>query len=311
MSRLIAVALCAFVCLVMVAAAGARAEGRQFLGYGRLVTNDVFGDTHDRWRSGSIASSRVWGPEWAGQAPDRLGQLLEFRVNAEIITPENINGARPGDRPFAGVLSFGLHSHFSAGRTQMALGADLVATGPQTQLDHVQQAIHDLLGGDGPSTRTRAAQIGDDVTPTAVFEAGRPLALGSGGKARLRPFVEGRWGIETLVRAGADLTIGPVGQGGLMARAPVTGHRYRVIERPFAGASFVLGADVAHVAESELLPESRGFALTDTRNRVRAGVHWQGQKGGSLFYGVTWLDKEFRNQRESQVVGSIRLNLEF
>ena len=37
------------------------AAERTRLGYGRLITNDTFGDTYDRWRTGSLAASRVWG----------------------------------------------------------------------------------------------------------------------------------------------------------------------------------------------------------------------------------------------------------
>ncbi|HBT00035.1 MAG TPA: DUF2219 domain-containing protein, partial [Citreicella sp.] len=33
----------------------ARAEDRVRLGYGRLLTNDSFGDVHDRWQTGSVA----------------------------------------------------------------------------------------------------------------------------------------------------------------------------------------------------------------------------------------------------------------
>lgn len=96
-----------------------------------------------------------------------------------------------------------------------------------------------------------------------------------------------------------------------MIRDPATGHRYATIAEPHVGTSFVLGVDTAYVDRSEVLSSVRGFRLTDARKRVRAGVNWQGAKGGSLFYGLTWLDKEFKAQRESQIVGSVRLKLKF
>ena len=34
-------------------------QKKHFIGYGRLITNDVFGDGKDRWRTGSFSSSRV------------------------------------------------------------------------------------------------------------------------------------------------------------------------------------------------------------------------------------------------------------
>lgn len=76
------------------------------------------------------------------------------------------------------------------------------------------------------------------------------------------------------------------------------------------GFTFLLGADIAHVSDSIYLPEERGFTLTDTRDRLRAGMHWQGEKA-SAFYGVTYLGEEFDAQTDGQVVGSIRINLSF
>ena len=96
-----------------------------------------------------------------------------------------------------------------------------------------------------------------------------------------------------------------------MIRDPSTGHRYATAGEPHVGTTFVLGFDTAYVDSSEVLSSARGFQLTDARNRVRAGVNWQGAKGGSLFYGLTWLDKEFKAQREGQIVGSLRLKLKF
>ena len=45
---------------------GAQAQDLTRLGYGYLLTNDFIGDGQDRWRTGSIASSRVWGRDWTG-----------------------------------------------------------------------------------------------------------------------------------------------------------------------------------------------------------------------------------------------------
>ena len=72
----------------------------------------------------------------------------------------------------------------------------------------------------------------------------------------------------------------------------------------------VLGADMAKVFDSVYLPESRGYELTDSRNRARLGFHWQGKKN-AFFYGVAWLGEEFESQRESQVTGAIRFDVKF
>lgn len=305
MIRLIAAALCALFLLDT----AAMATDRVRLGYGRLVTNDLIGDGRDRWRTGSAASSRVWGPEWDGGLPRDFGDLIELRFNVEIIAPENITAPAPGDRPYAGAISAGLHTHFQRAGFEFATGADLVFTGPQTQLDDLQDFLHDTLGGNDLSGATRRAQIGDDINPTAVVEMGRTLELGQTGL--LRPFVEGRAGVETLLRVGADLSFGSVGQGELLIREPVTGHRYRAVRNGLAGYSFVMGGDIAHVEHSEFLPGNRGYQLSDHRTRLRAGMHWQGEAGHRAFYGLTWLDKEFKGQRDSQIVGSVRLHVNF
>jgi len=96
-----------------------------------------------------------------------------------------------------------------------------------------------------------------------------------------------------------------------LVRDPVTGQRYQVIQGPEPGFSFLFGADTAYVDSSELLNRDRGIRLTDARTRVRTGVNWQGESGSSIFYGLTWLGEEFEAQKESQVVGSVRLRLKF
>ena len=301
--------LLAILCLLVSLGWPATARDREMIGRGWLLTNDILGDTHDRWRSGSFAASGVWGPAWSGAAPEGFGQVLEFRFGSEIITPENPSRPAPGDRPFAGMVSFGLHTHFERGGIDYAVGADIVLTGPMTGLDDLQKTLHLVTGGRDPSAPVRAAQVANDVNPTLVIEAGRDVALGR--NARLRPFAEGRWGYETLFRVGADLTIGGLGQGGLMARAPVSGHRYLIGGPRRPGFSYVLGADIAYVEHSEVLSSARGYRLTDARSRVRAGMNWHLSEGSGLFYGLTWLDKEFRGQREAQIVGSLRLDLKF
>lgn len=294
--------------LCLVVAAAAEAADRYRVGYGVLFTNDLIGDGHDRWRTGSVASSRVYAPGWTGAAPARLGEMLELRFNAEIIAPDDISTPAPGDRPFAGALSLGLHSHLARGAMEYAVGADLVVTGSQTGLDDFQGFIHDMVGGDDLSPGARRSQVGNGFHPTGVIEAGRSFAL---GPVRLRPFAEARVGVETLVRAGADLTIGSLTQGELLVREPVTGQRYRTVRDAAAGTALILGADIAHVEDSEFLPARGGLRIEETRARVRGGLHWEGAEGGSVFYGVTWLGEEFEGQRQGQVVGSLQFSLRF
>ena len=106
------------------------------------------------------------------------------------------------------------------------------------------------------------------------------------------------------------MSFGRIGQGELLAREQVTGHRYRVIYASAPGTSFVLGGDLAYVEDSVYLPSGRGYALEDTRARLRAGLHWQGSRA-SLFYGLTYLSEEFSTQPEGQVTGSLRVKFRF
>ncbi|WP_299138176.1 lipid A-modifier LpxR family protein [uncultured Tateyamaria sp.] len=305
MFRFIVAALVSAACL----STPVDAQERKRLGYGRLITNDFFGDGEDRWRTGGFQSSRVWGPTWAGQAPEGFGQLLELRLGAEILAPDDIRTPAPGDRPYAGALSIGLHTHFQRGRTEFSVGGDLVFLGPQTRLDEFQDAFHDTFNIVRPSDAVRSAQIGNAINPTVVVEMGQTYALSD--STVVRPFLEGRAGNETLVRAGVDLTFGALGQGELLIRDSVTGHRYRAIEGDWSGYSFVLGADIAAVSDSEFLPADRGVIAEDSRERVRAGIMWQSEAGISGFYGLTYLGEEFEGQSEGQIVGSVRFKVAF
>lgn len=292
--------------LLFAALAGPATAERERLGYGRLVVNDQFGDLRDRDRSGAYASSRVWGPTWRGRLPAEPGTLLELRIHGEIMTPRNLERPSADDRPYAGALSLGLHTHFRRGAAEMAAGLDLVVTGPQTGLGTFQSRLHEALAAPVPSDRVLDDQIRDGLHPTIVTEAARTWPMDAG---RLRPFVEARLGAETLLRAGADLTIGPVGADELLVREASTGHRYRVVTSAARGMSLVLGADVAAVRSSVFLPADRGYDLR-TRRRARIGVHWQGERR-AIFYGLAWLDREFARQDTGQLLGALRLDIRF
>jgi hypothetical protein len=283
-----------------------RAEERVTLGWGRLFTNDAIGDGDDRWRTGSYTLSRVRGVSWAGRLPTRAGDILEFRFRGEIIAPENLTTAAPGDRRYAGTLSVGLHTHFMLGGAEASAGGDLVVIGPQTGLGSFQRAAHDLLGIAEP--QVLGNQIADRITPTVTGEIARSLPLGGG--VTLRPFLEAAAGAESLVRVGGDIVIGGAWDGALMLRDPVTGQRYAGVSAADRGVSFTFGADIARVFDSDYLPAGGAAVLSDERTRVRAGVEWQGERAG-IFYGLTYLGPEFEGQDEGQVTGSLRVNFGF
>ncbi|KIN71337.1 DUF2219 domain containing protein [Sulfitobacter guttiformis KCTC 32187] len=240
--------------------------------------------------------------------PAGFGDLIELRIAAEIIAPDNLANPDPSDRPYAGSVSIGAHTHFKWGGFDTSLGGDLVLSGSGTGLGSFQRGLHKVLGVQRPSDSTLDAQI-SGIHPTVVGEIAREVVLGSA--VRMRPFLEGRAGAETLVRAGVDLTFGRSGQGDMMVRESVTGQRYRVVTAAQNnGFAFLLGADIAHVADSIYLPTGNGAELAESRDRLRAGVQWQGERA-SAFYGLTYMGEEFEAQSEGQLVGSIRINLSF
>lgn len=299
-------ALFAALAAALVVAPAARAEERVTLGYGRIFDNDALGDGEDRWRSGSYTVSKVTGLRWQGTLPAAFGEIREYRFRSELIAPESLSAPRPGDRRYAGVLSLGMHSHFRRGGTDFSLGGDIVVVGPQTGVSRFQDNVHDWIDAAPPAAADN--QIGNHVYPTLLLEAAHPLQLSD--SVQMRPFVEAQAGVETLLRVGGDLILGGIGQTNLKLRDVATGHLYHATRTDGPGISFVLGGDVAAVADSYYLPSSDGYALTDTRPRLRAGVHWEGERAG-IFYGLTWHGEEFEGQREGQLTGSLRLRMKF
>jgi hypothetical protein len=280
------------------------AQDRTTLGVGRLFVNDGIGDGNDRWRTGAYTVSLVRGSDWRGAPPQRFGDILEYRFRAEIVAPANITRPSRRDRRYAGILSIGAHTHVGLGAAEARLGFDLIGTGPATGLGRFQSLVHDIFGLPDPNLSN---QIGNALHPTVSGEFARSFAL---GEARVRPFVEGQAGLESYLRAGADVTWGRFGAGALMLRDTTTGQLYQGIRGGDApGFSFTFGGDVARMFDSALLPAG-GPALREDRHRLRLGVNWQGERS-EVFYGLTHLGREFEGQRDGQVVGSIRLRLRF
>jgi hypothetical protein len=293
--------------LALWAAVPALAEDRVTLGWGRMFSNDALGDAKDRWRTGGYQVSRVRGYDWQGALPQTPGELLEFRAAAQIVAPADLVTRLDTDRRYATLLSFGMHTQFDWKGNDVSLGADVVITGPQTGISNFQSWVHNML--DLPKPRVVDTQIGDGVYPTLVAELGRRLPLGD--RVTLRPFVEAQAGVETLLRIGGDVVVGTLGRDDLMVRDSITGQRYRAVDGTRdRSISLVLGGDYSEVFGSALLPDSGIAELSHQRARLRAGVHWQGEKA-SVFYGLTYLGKEFDQQSEGQLVGALNLSLNF
>ena len=300
------------VLLLALAGQPALADSWSYLGKARLLTNDLFGDGQDRWRTGSYAVSYMFRRDGAKGHATHLLDRLELRFRSEIVAPANLQNPVLGtDRPYAGILGLGVFSHMETAGLEETLGVDLVVTGPQTGLGDLQSWVHNALGMSTP--KVLGSQIGNGVYPALRLELGRsiPVRVMARHRASLRPFVALQAGFETYLRAGLDLTIGGFGPGRFFVRDVVTGQRSMVIRgRPPSGTALVMGGDLALVADSVLLPRSGGYTVTSPRIRLRTGFQKVTEKA-SIFYGLTWLGKEFVNQPEGQLVGALTIRARF
>ena len=300
---------CLFALLVLLVPFGTpiTAETRDLLGVGRLFTNDYLGDGRDRYQSGSYVRSYVRGPQdWDG-TPEDFGTIREYRLRSAIIASDGI-GEAPGDRPYAGIVSVGVHSHFGQDTFRGSVGVDVTAVGPQTGVSDFQDRAHDVLGLD--QVRFTDSQLGNNVYIGFTAEAAEILPLSYGLTAR--PFAELQIGPEDIARIGADVYLGGSITDDILIRDVTTGHLYSGgTTDSVAGFAFVLGADMAAVGDSVYLPEERGAIATNQRGRLRAGMHWQSEGDTSVFYGLTYLSPEFEDQPEGQVTGSLKLNFNF
>lgn len=292
-------------CLCTLLAPPLAAQEVETLGYGRLFTNDYFGDRHDRWRSGGYQFSILRGSDWTGDLPARPGGIVEYRLRTEIIAPSVESGGT--DRPYAGTISAGLHTHFALGPFDATTGVDLTLVGPATGVSSFQEGFHDIF------SLPRPVGVDDQLGNTAHLGAVSELAwpIRPVDALTIRPFVELQAGVETLARVGGDIIVGNVGHRDLLVRDTVTGQLIRAVDASPMGASLLVGGDWARVGDSVFLPQDQGFAALDERWRARAGVHWQIFPEVSVFYGLTYLSEEFAGQPEGQLVGGLKLNFNF
>ena len=288
-------------------ATAGQAQERQSLGFARMFNNDAIGDGRDRWHTGGYYVANIRAPEWNGALPARFGEVLEYRWRAEIVAPKDLISPAASERRYAGIMGFGVFSHFALGRAEAQVGAELAITGPQTGIGVFQRQVHDIMGLRTPDVLGQ--QIANKVHPTLRGEIGHTFAFGETGS--FRPFVEGQAGIEDFIRIGGDVVIGHFGQGGLFVRDTTTGQRsLGVAGDADSGFAVTLGADTARVFGSDLFVAGDLAQVSDRRDRLRVGVNWRGEDVG-VFYGMTYLGEEFEGQSSGQVVGSLRVVMGF
>lgn len=264
----------------------------------RLLTNDYIGDQQDRWRTFSYAISIL--------KPLTDGAVGELRFRTEVIagrrldaTPENNS-----DRRMAGILGVEAYHSDQIWNSDYRIGFGLAAVGPQTGLVKIQERVHDMLSQAGPSAYAQQLQVPDKVFLSFSGEVGRNVQF---GQTAIRPWVSIGGGTETTSRVGIDFVLGHAA-GDYGVRDEVTGWRVPVIEKSGAnGVSIITGVDLAYINRSSLIQQRD---LISERFRLRLGGLLD-FSGGRIFYGATYLSKEFEAQPEGQVVGSLTISINF
>lgn len=277
------------------------------VGVSRLFNNDFLGDGNDRWRTGSYEVSVTFGEQVLDGMPSGPFSLMQYRLRSEIIAPADLSATTAfPDRAYAGVIGLGAFTHYEKGGYNLSYGGELVFVGPSTGVGRFQRWAHKQIGAQQPNML--GEQLGDHVYPTLQGEISKDFRAGD---TLFRPFAEAQAGVESYARVGVDAVFGKNLSRNFFVREPITGQLVTNVrssdDRSFG---FMMGGDVAYVGDSKLLPESRGYTVESFRPRARAGFVYEGESAG-LFYGLTWLGKEFEGQSDSQVTGSLNVKFNF
>lgn len=288
--------------LLIVSVLWAGMSSAEYIGLSWQVTEDFIGDRHDRWRTGGAQIGLLFRPQVQHSPID----MVELRFAGEAATPWNLRRPDPGDRPFAGVLSVSALAYGQRDWAEVDIGIGLALSGPSTGIDDFFERVH--LGDNELSDQTREDQVPDRLYPEAEVSVASRMPLGNG--AAFRPFGRVQIGVENMATIGAEVIFGPAGADTLRIRDRVTGQLLPDTASTARGWSLTLGGDVSKVYDSELLPENHGVEAEGIRTRLRAGAFWRGERV-QLFYGATWLGKEFEAQSEGQTLGSIQLSWGF
>ncbi|WP_193222040.1 lipid A-modifier LpxR family protein [Amylibacter sp. SFDW26] len=282
--------------------------GEKKLQISSVFTNDFLGDGDDRWRTGSLDVSATFGGGDLRELPEKAWERYQLRFRGEIISPSNISTPSATDRQYAGVLGLGLFTHFQKNSYDVYYGGELVFVGENTGIGALQRNFHEELDILPPSAAVLNNQIPNATYPTV--HGGLSKSFRS-ERRLIRPFAEVQAGVESFARVGMDIVLGGALIDDFLLRDSVSGQLVSHSKADDSkGFGFLMGADAAYVVDSNYLPNSGTLAFENLRPRARAGVVYQQEKFG-LFYGISWLGKEFEAQRSSQVVGSLNINVSF
>lgn len=294
--------------LALALSTGAVSAQNVLIGRAAALNNDYLGDNEDRWQTASYSST--WMFSSSIQARNMgIGPRFELRARGQIVTPQRLNAApRAGDRPYAGYAGVAGFSHYEFGNVDVIAGAELGLLGPSNGIGNLHVSLHDILGENEP--QGWATQVSDKFVFTPVVEAGYSFG-GQGGSIMVRPFVNAQMGLEDIVRAGVDVSIGINRDLAQPLRDMITGHRYPVrYDGGLQQIQLAFGVDVGSVQGSEFFPTGSLATAKDQRTRVRGSI-FAPVGVVDLNYGLTWMSEEFETQSDPQLLGSVGVDFRF
>lgn len=119
--------------------------------------NDCFGGTDRFYTDGVALGVSHTGPSWMDPVADWLPwgegrRTVSYNVAQGMFTPSNkdLNPPDPNDRPYAGILAFGLALHVERSNSYHGLMFVTGVVGPGAGAKETQDVVHGLIG-DGKS----------------------------------------------------------------------------------------------------------------------------------------------------------------
>ena len=275
--------LVSLITAALVLGAGVANAQVSFCGYSVSNTNDTY-EGKDRGASASGYTALCYDTP-IGVVEIKHGFQLYHQQAVHRYHPVFI----PQDRPYAGVMNLtaAIHREYAGMQVRLAFGVDVV--GPQTGVSLGQIWIHKIFKLREPDPYNVSQQVGNAFYLVAQAEVGRVFEFGS---LEVRPFIEGRIGIEDYFRGGFDIAV----FGGFpdaVSRDFVTGNTYGFSPEADYEPTWhlIVGADVTHrfnsgLYEGSLVP----FNPTTLRGRVQMGY-------GNFSINATYLSADFISPR--------------
>jgi lipid A 3-O-deacylase len=313
--------------------------------FGLYLENDLFAGTDEHYTSGFKLSWSSHDLEQLGDSRYANPLLplfnvlpyinekdyqknLVFALGQNIYTPVDTvaSGLLVNDRPYAGWLYLGLGVVWKNSEVRNSLVLDIGVVGQVSQAEALQDFIHDLRGIDSPNGWDN--QLDDEIAFTLAYErkwrwpkhaqrsgfdwellphAG--LALGT-----VRTFAN----VGAEVRAGLNLpddfgtpSIGPAAT----TSTPVDGAMGADRSRFDVGAYLFARVDGRAVARNIFLDgntysDSHSVSKNPLVADLSAGVAFN-LKNTKLAYALVYRTKEFKQQEDAQVFGTVSVNWTF